>query len=273
VKLDTRLAGDLWRSFADSVQLENAILNLVINARDAMQGGGTVTIETANVHVAADSDEPRDFVSIAVRDTGHGMSKDVAARAVEPFFTTKEIGRGTGLGLSQVFGFVTQSGGSLELDSAPNQGTTVTILLPRDRRRAATAPRLGDEDDGLMVANGRADEVVLVVEDEDQVRSITVEMLNELGYTVIEAAGGEEALAVLEQRPDIALLFTDLVMPGMNGRELSALARQQHPALRVLYATGYAPDEMLGPDRDIPILRKPFESAQLARAVRQVLDG
>jgi CHASE1-domain containing sensor protein/two-component sensor histidine kinase len=272
IKLDTRLAENLWRSFADSVQLENAILNLVINARDAMPGGGTVTVSTANVHGVTESEKPHDFVSISVRDTGHGMSDDVAARAVEPFFTTKEIGRGTGLGLSQVFGFVTQSGGSLQLDTAPGQGTTVTILLPRDRRRSKTARLPGDEDDGLMVANGRPDEVVLVVEDEEQVRSITVEMLRELGYTVIEAANGEDALAELKQRPDVALLFTDLIMPGMNGRDLAALARQQRPELRVLYATGYAPDEMLGSERDLPVLRKPFESVQLARAVRQVLD-
>jgi CheY-like chemotaxis protein len=213
----------------------------------------------------------RDFVSVAVRDTGCGMSQDVLARAIEPFFTTKAIGRGTGLGLSQVYGFVTQSGGSLDVDSAPGRGTTVTILLPRDRRRATAGHRPGEAND-LMVANGHPGEVILVVEDEEQVRRITVEMLRELDYTVLEAGSGEEALALLKQHPDISLLFTDLVMPGMNGRQLSARAQQLRPGLPVLYATGYAPDGLLGSDRDIPMLRKPFESVQLARAIRQVLD-
>lgn len=272
VTLETRLTPDAWRCFADSVQLENAILNLVINARDAMPDGGAVTVETANVRQADASGELRDFVSVAVRDTGCGMSQEVLARAIEPFFTTKAIGRGTGLGLSQVYGFVTQSGGSLDVDSTPGRGTTVTILLPRDRRRATAGHRPG-EGDGLMVANGHPDEVVLVVEDEEQVRRITVETLRELDYTVLEAGSGDEALTILDQHPDVTLLFTDLVMPGMNGRQLSARAQQLRPELRVLYATGYAPDELLGSDRDVPILRKPFESAQLARAIRQVLDG
>jgi signal transduction histidine kinase len=278
IRLETVLADDLWRCFVDAVQLESAILNLAINARDAMPAGGSVTITTANTRrsseSAGDANQASDFVSISVRDTGHGMSDDVAARAFEPFFTTKDVGRGTGLGLSQVYGFVTQSGGTLELTSAPERGTTVVILLPRDRRDDgdSSAPDL----ENARVPTARADEAILVVEDEPEVRRITVETLRELGYTVIEAEGGDEALALLEQHADIALLFTDIVMPGMNGRRLASLARQCRPELPILYATGYAPEDMAGAsndDGDIQTLRKPFEAADLARAVRQTLDS
>jgi CheY-like chemotaxis protein len=272
------LADDLWRCFVDAVQLESAILNLAINARDAMPNGGTVTIATANLRRSSglpdESNQGRDFVSISVRDTGHGMSDDVAARAFEPFFTTKDIGRGTGLGLSQVYGFVTQSGGTLELTSAPERGTTVVILLPRDRREDTAASARAAKDARIPVA--RADETILVVEDEDQVRRIAVETLRELGYTALAAADGDEALALLEQHSEIALLFTDLVMPGMNGRQLAKRARDCRPELPVIFATGYAPEEMLGrpgDDSDIRTLRKPFETAELARAIRQTLDG
>jgi signal transduction histidine kinase len=278
IRLETVLADDLWRCFVDAVQLESAILNLAINARDAMPAGGSVTITTANTRrsseSAGDANQASDFVSISVRDTGHGMSDDVAARAFEPFFTTKDVGRGTGLGLSQVYGFVTQSGGTLELTSAPERGTTVVILLPRDRRDDGDSPAPELED--ARVPTARADEAILVVEDEPEVRRITVEMLRELGYTVIEAEGGDEALALLEQHTDIALLFTDIVMPGMNGRRLASRARQCRPELPILYATGYAPEDMAGAsndDGDIQTLRKPFEAADLARVVRQTLDS
>jgi CheY-like chemotaxis protein len=243
-----------------------------------MPAGGSVTITTANTRrsseSAGDANQASDFVSISVRDTGHGMSDDVAARAFEPFFTTKDVGRGTGLGLSQVYGFVTQSGGTLELTSAPERGTTVVILLPRDRRDDGDSPAPELED--ARVPTARADEAILVVEDEPEVRRITVETLRELGYTVIEAEGGDEALALLEQHADIALLFTDIVMPGMNGRRLASLARQCRPELPILYATGYAPEDMAGAsndDGDIQTLRKPFEAADLARVVRQTLDS
>jgi signal transduction histidine kinase len=278
IELETALADDLWRCFADAVQLESAILNLAINARDAMPDGGTVTIATANLRrslAACDESNPgSDFVSISVRDTGHGMSEDVAARAFEPFFTTKAVGRGTGLGLSQVYGFVTQSGGTLELTSTPDQGTTIVILLPRDQRHEATPRELAVKEE--RVPTGRADETILVVEDEDEVRRVTAETLRELGYTVLEAEGGERALALLERNPDIALLFTDLVMPGIDGRRLASLARQRCPQLPVLYATGYAPEEKLEPSdegSDIPTLRKPFKTIEAARAIRQALDG
>ncbi|GAO38708.1 putative two-component hybrid sensor and regulator [Sphingomonas changbaiensis NBRC 104936] len=278
IRLETVLADGLWRCFADPAQLENAIVNLAINARDATPDGGTVTIATANLRRSADtpagSSSASDFVSITVRDTGHGMPEEVAARAFEPFFTTKDVGRGTGLGLSQVYGFVTQSGGTLELISAPERGTTIVILLPRDQKSEASPPEAPARDEG--VPTGRADEVILVVEDEDQVRRITVETLCELGYSVLEASGGEEALSVIEKKPEIALLLTDIVMPGMNGRRLASLVRQQRPELPILYATGYAPEELRGSDEDdgdIPTLRKPFQAGQVARAVRQALDG
>ncbi|HEU4969347.1 CHASE domain-containing protein [Sphingomonas sp.] len=278
VRLETVLADDLWRCFVDAVQLESAILNLAINARDAMPDGGAVTIATANMRrstgAQSESGQSSDFVSISVRDTGCGMSEDVAARAFEPFFTTKDVGRGTGLGLSQVYGFVSQSGGTLELTSAPERGTTVVILLPRERRNQAAAHEAIEKD--ARVPAGRSDETILVVEDEDQVRRIAVETLRELGYTILEAAGGEQALALLDQHPEVTLLFTDLVMPGMNGRRVAALARERRPELPVLYATGYAPEEILGADEndgDIETLRKPFETADLARAIRRTLDA
>jgi CheY-like chemotaxis protein len=175
--------------------------------------------------------------------------------------------------LSQVYGFVTQSGGTLELTSAPERGTTVVILLPRDRRDDGDSPAPDLKD--ARVPTARADETILVVEDEPEVRRITVETLRELGYTVIEAEGGDEALTLLDQHGDIALLFTDIVMPGMNGRRLASLARQRRAELPILYATGYAPDDMAGAsnDDDIQTLRKPFDAADLARAVRQMLDG
>ncbi|WP_114954572.1 CHASE domain-containing protein [Sphingosinicella terrae] len=273
VRLDLTLAPDLWAVHVDPVQLENAILNLAINGRDAMPDGGTLTIATGN---RAESGGPGpagsadDLVLISVRDTGVGMDEEVAARALEPFFTTKAVGRGTGLGLSQVFGFVQQSGGTLSIDSSPGAGTRIDVRLPRHNGtvQAAAVP-----DEAIPAARGG--ECVLVVEDQDQVRRVAVEALRELGYSVVEASGGAEALGQLERNPDIRLLFSDVVMPEMDGRQLAEEARRRRPDLKIVLTTGYAPAEIFA-DNDwagwLPLLRKPFTMPRLARLIREVLD-
>ena len=279
VRLETVLAGELWPVEADAGQLENALLNLAINARDAMPGGGTLTIRTSNrqldqAYAAGHEDAAAgDYVSIAVTDTGTGMPPDVAARAFDPFFTTKEVGKGTGLGLSMVFGFVRQSGGHLNIDSAPGKGTTMTLFLPR-----AHGAVVGDEPtaEPNALPRGTADEIIIVAEDQEDVRTTTVENLRELGYTVVHAAGGTEALEALARHGGASLLLTDIVMPGMSGPELARVARQQFPGLRIVYTTGYAPDNMADDGRldpDVPMLPKPFTLAQLATCIRQALDG
>ena len=224
VRLETILAGEVWRTHADASQLENALLNLAVNARDSMPGFGRLTIETANAHLddsyaAAHSDVPAgQYVMVAVSDTGSGMAPDVIARAFDPFFTTKTIGKGTGLGLSQVYGFVKQSGGHVKLYSEPGQGTTVKLYLPRffGAGESTTKPEPNN-----VVPTGSAQQIILVVEDEQQVRQITVDMLCELGYPVMEADGAASALRVLDMRPEVGLLFTDIVMPDVNGRQLA----------------------------------------------------
>lgn len=224
IHLETVLAGGLWPVEADASQLENAILNLAINARDAMPEGGALTIETHNCHLdeqyAAANEEvdAGQYVLLAVTDTGSGMPPHVIARALDPFFTTKEVGKGTGLGLSQVFGFVKQSGGYLKIYSEEGQGTTVKLYLPRslaDVIEPDQARSVGP------LRGGRPDELILVAEDEEGVRLTTVEALRELGYTVVHASDGEAALTALERYGDVALLFTDVVMPRMNGRQLA----------------------------------------------------
>ena len=235
IRLETVLAGGLWRTHADSSQLENAILNLAVNARDAMGEGGRLTIETQNASLdddysAAHFEVPAgQYVLIAVSDTGSGMPPDVIRRAFDPFFTTKGLGKGTGLGLSQVFGFVKQSAGHVKIYSELGQGTTMKVYLPRfmGPEMITETPTAGR---ALPVAG--ANEVVLVVEDEERVRHLSVESLRELGYTVLEADGASAALRIIDSRPDIALLFTDVVMPDVNGRKLAdeALRRRPRPA-------------------------------------------
>jgi CHASE1-domain containing sensor protein/CheY-like chemotaxis protein len=278
VQLETFLADGLWRVEADATQLESAILNLAINALDAMDGVGVLTIATANARLdenEGDGDgEAADFVLLTITDTGRGMSPELAERAVEPFFTTKEVGRGTGLGLSQVYGFVTQSGGQLKIDSEPGVGTAIRIHLPR--RQGGGEPEPPPAAPAQEIAQSRGAEVVLVVEDEDQVREMSVDTLAELGYTVLAAASGEEALWLLDQRPDVRLLFTDVVMPGMNGRELAQAARDRMPGVKVLFTTGYARDAIVREGRleeGIAVIQKPFAAADLARRIRETLDS
>ncbi|WP_293450440.1 CHASE domain-containing protein [Phenylobacterium sp.] len=271
IEILTRPADDLWPVHADAAGLENALLNLAVNARDAMPDGGRLVIETENV--AGGAPMSGDHVSIRIVDTGSGMPEAVAERAFEPFFTTKEVGKGSGLGLSQVYGFVSQSGGRVTIESGVGHGTTVTIWLPRWR---GEAPHAEPADAVADAPRARAGESVLVVEDEAEVRRFSVEALRELGYAVREAAGGAEALRQLADGARTDLLFTDIVMPGMTGPQLAAQARAARPDLKVLYTTGYAREAM---DEDGEgevagaVLGKPFTVEQLARKVRQALDG
>ncbi|PCD02943.1 diguanylate cyclase [Sphingomonas spermidinifaciens] len=267
----------LWRVEADPNQLENAILNLAVNARDAMPGGGRLVIETRNAEVhEGDLSEvpPGDYVMVAVTDTGIGMPRETLARVFEPFFTTKEVGRGTGLGLSQVYGFVRQSGGQVKMFSQEHVGTTIRLYLPRFHGED------GVRDEEAVTAAPlprRLDETIMVVEDDDDVRAYTVEVLRELGYRVLEAHDGTTALRLLERRDTaIDLLFTDVVMPGMSGSELVAKARAVKPALRVLYASGYTRNAIMQGGRlepGIDLIAKPFTYEGLARKIRDVIEG
>jgi PAS domain S-box-containing protein len=277
IKVESRLSDDLWRVEVDPHQLESAILNLAVNARDAMREGGTLTIETSNVVLDANATmtysdlAPGDYVLIAVIDSGSGMTSDVLAHAFDPFFTTKPIGEGTGLGLSQVFGFVKQSGGHVKLLSEPNQGTSVLIYLPRlMSERAQSAPELP-----LTQAQGSSKETVLVVEDDEEVRNYSTESLRELGFTVLEAADGESALQVLESHPEVMLMFTDVGLPRMNGRQIVDEARLKRPDLKVLFTSGYARHAIVHDgrlDQGVELLTKPFTRTQLAARIREVLD-
>jgi PAS domain S-box-containing protein len=221
VSLETVLAGGLWRTYADVNQLENSLLNLALNARDAMPDGGKMTIETANCYLdpayvrgIAEPVDPGQYIMIAVADTGIGMDQTTVERVFEPFFTTKDVGKGTGLGLSQVYGFVRQSSGHVKIYSERGEGTTVKIYLPR----YLGAEDVADERDRLPdTARAIGAESVLVVEDDDELRTYTVETLSELGYRVMQARNGDAALEILDRRDDIDLLFTDVVMPGING--------------------------------------------------------
>jgi CheY-like chemotaxis protein len=277
VKIETVLAAGLWKIKADPGQLESALLNLSVNGRDAMNGEGKLTIETANAHI--DDDYAADhqiasgqYVMIAVSDTGSGMPPDVVAKAFDPFFTTKPVGKGTGLGLSQVFGFVRQSEGHVKIYSEKEVGTTVKVYLPRffgEDTERTTRPR-------KPLESGEAREIILVVEDEDRVRLIAVDALRELGYSVLEAASGIEAVRLLEEGNNPTLLFTDVVMPDMNGRELAERALRLRPDLKVLFTTGYTRNAIVHNsvlDRGIQLLQKPFSIEQLAAKIRSVLDG
>ena len=279
LQVETVLAGGLWRTFVDPNQLENAIVNLCVNARDAMPDGGKLTIETGNAHLddtyaASHAEvEAGQYVAICVTDTGTGMTAEVAERAIDPFYTTKGPGRGTGLGLSQVFGFVKQSLGHFKIYSEIDHGTTVKIYLPR--YTGAEDLRPDDTTPADSVPRARENEIVLVVEDEERVRHVSVDALRELGYTVVQASDASQALAILAVQPNIDLLFTDVVMPEMNGRQLVERARTIRPDLHVLYTTGYTRNAIVHNgmlDADVAFIAKPFTVTQLARKVRSVLD-
>jgi PAS domain S-box-containing protein len=279
IHIETVLAGGVWRTHADAGQLENALLNLCVNARDAMPDGGHLTIETSNAHLddayAATHTEVEagQYVLLSVTDTGTGMPPEVVERAFDPFYTTKGPGRGTGLGLSQVFGFVKQSGGHIKVYSEPGQGTTVKLYLPRHSGADAVARLDLAPTDRPMGASG---EIILVAEDDTAVRHMSVDALRELGYTVIQAENAAQALQQLELQPLVSLLFTDIVMPDMNGRRLADAALQKRPDLKVLFTTGYSHNAVIHNgtlDRGVAFLPKPFSLDSLARKIRQVLDG
>ncbi|MCW2351620.1 PAS domain-containing sensor histidine kinase [Sphingobium sp. B12D2B] len=277
VRLETVLAAGVWRTHADRNQLENAIVNLAVNARDAMPDGGHLTIETQNTHAddryaAENFGVPAgQYVMIAVTDTGTGMPDDVIAKAFDPFFTTKAVGKGTGLGLSQVYGFVRQSGGHIKIYSEPGEGTTIKIYLPRFYGEAAGEIEQVRAD----LPRGDEQEVILVVEDEAAVRRFSVDALVELGYRVLEADGGHAALRVLDEHPEITLLFTDIIMPDINGRKLADEACRRRPDLKVLYTSGYTRNAVVHNgvvDPGVELLGKPFTVEQLAAKIRAVLE-
>jgi CheY-like chemotaxis protein len=279
IDIDTVGPGAPWRALADPGQIETALLNLALNARDAMPSGGRLTIETANARIddaaRAEAMEvaPGDYVSLTVADNGLGMTAETAERAFDPFFTTKQETSGSGLGLSMVYGFVKQSGGHVGIDSAPGRGATITIHLPRapDDGEPATAPG----DDELVEPTGT--ETVLLVEDHPRLRHRATTVLRELGYTVVEAATGEEALRRLADDGAIALMFTDIVMPGaLSGPDAARRAIEARPDLKVLFTTGHAEHAELQSDLlagGEALLRKPYSRRELAVRIRRMLDS
>jgi signal transduction histidine kinase/ActR/RegA family two-component response regulator len=280
IQTEVVLSGGLWRIHADAHQLETSILNLVVNARDAMPPqGGKLTLETANAQldekyaVAHADARPGDYVLISVADNGTGMPPEVVARAFDPFFTTKEPGKGTGLGLSQVYGFVTQSGGHIKIVSDLGQGTTFKIYLPR---YTGTADIESAKPADVAAARPVRGESILVVEDDEAVRRLAVEGLSELGYAVIHADTAEHALKALDEHPSVVLLFTDVVMPNVNGRELAEQAQARRPDLKVLFTTGYTREAVVRDgtlEPGVRLIGKPYTLHQLSRAVRETLDG
>jgi PAS domain S-box-containing protein len=280
IRVESVLSAGLWPISADANQIENAILNLALNSRDAMPEGGKLTVETANTsldEVYARSNPEvvaGQYVMVAVSDTGVGMAPDIVENAFEPFFTTKSRGEGTGLGLSQVYGFIKQSGGHLKIYSEPGDGTTVRLYLPR-ASDALNGDVENDREAPSVGLGGK--ETILVVEDDDDVRAYTTDILRELGYRVLEANEGDAALSLIASEPDIDLLFTDIGLPRpFNGRQLVDEARKLRTGIRVLFTTGYAQNAIIHHGRldpGVELIVKPFNFAGLAAKVRQVLDA
>jgi len=277
IVIETVQASGLWPVTVDANQLENALLNLAVNARDAMPEGGKLTIETANTfldetYASSQEVKPGQYVAVAVTDTGTGMTREVLQKAFEPFFTTKDFGKGSGLGLSQAYGFMRQSGGHVRIYSEVGEGTTVKLYLPR-----LAVDGVASVIEELEASpRGTIDRQILVVEDDPDVRAHAVTMLRELGYGVVEAVDGPSALRILDATPDIALLFTDVGLPGMNGRELADEARRRRPALPVLFTTGYARNAIVHNgrlDAGVELITKPFTHAALSMKVHQMLTG
>nr|MBC8239453.1 PAS domain-containing protein [Alphaproteobacteria bacterium] len=278
IAVELKLAGDLWPATVDTPQLENALLNLTVNARDAMPQGGQLTIETANQVLAEDDTaafeelEPGDYVMIAVSDNGAGMSGDVLKRVFEPFFTTKDVGEGSGLGLSMVFGFAKQSGGHVSISSELGAGTTVRIFLPKAQGTPETEPTIEDN----AKERPKGNETILVVEDDEDVLNFLVRALTRLDYTVVAASHGQAALEVMATSSAIDLLLTDVILPGeMSGRDIAMAFREQFPMSGVLYSSGYTRDVLKtrGQLEDgAALLRKPYRPSVLAQHVRDILD-
>ena len=276
VRVKTVLSFDTGFIEADPAELENALLNLVVNSRDAMPEGGTITIETARVDDAklpTGNGKETQYVLITVADNGTGMDRQTLAKAFDPFFTTKGADRGTGLGLSQVYGFVQQSGGQVQINSEPGVGTSVQIYLPR-LPDDAEEPETLEERPAADEQKGT--ETVLVVEDDDAIRGYCTEVLREFGYHVLEAPNAGAALEILERQPDLRLLLTDIGLPGaMNGRQLSDEARQRRPELKVVLTTGYTGDTVIHTgrlERGVSLMAKPFSFVDLTKKVREALD-
>ncbi|PZO82385.1 MAG: hybrid sensor histidine kinase/response regulator [Mesorhizobium amorphae] len=282
VTVERRLERDLRNAKLDAVQAEMALLNIIINARDAMPDGGTVVIETKNKTVVAGEDmgtvslSPGNYVTVSIADTGTGIPPEVIGRVMDPFFTTKEEGKGTGLGLSMVYGFMKQSGGAVRIQSEPGQGTTVTLFFPESDGtssepavRGAQGPRAAD--------NRIGSETILVVDDRPEVADLAETILMDYGYRILKASNGREALEVLDQAERVDMLFSDLIMPGgMNGVMLAREAKRRQPRLKVLLTTGYAEASLERQDAggtEFDVLNKPYRRLELARKVREVLDG
>jgi PAS domain S-box-containing protein len=279
VEVELALASDLWLTLCDGNQLENAILNLAINARDAMLNGGKLTIRTSNEQLERLSPrrpreiEPGEYVCVSVADTGIGMTTEVMARAFDPFFTTKPAGQGTGLGLSMIYGFARQSGGYARIESALGQGTAVELYLPR---------HIGHSRGDLGLAEGLGEhaagegEAVLLVEDDAVVRGLILDALSELGYLVMEAEDGPSAISILETPTKIDLLVTDIGLPGLNGRQVAEAARRSRPGLKVLFMTGYAEMAALSGgflEPGMHLLTKPFPMEALAERIKDMIEG
>ena len=279
-EIEIQIAGPtgLWTTLLDRNQLENALLNLCINARDAMPDGGRIQIETANERLDDSAARARDlppgeYVTLSVGDTGTGMSPETIERAFDPFFTTKPLGEGTGLGLSMIYGFVRQSGGQVRIDSEIGAGTTITLYFPRGSSHGEEEAA-GDEGKGALPPSDG--ETVLIVDDEAAIRSLIIEVLSDLGYTAIEARDGSEGLAQLRSHPRIDLLITDVGLPnGMNGRQLADAARVDRPGLKILFITGYAENAVIGNarlDAGMHVLTKPFAMGTLAGRIRELIE-
>ncbi|WP_128926387.1 ATP-binding protein [Bradyrhizobium guangxiense] len=275
IAIETRLADDAWSAMADPSQLSSAIVNLAVNARDAMPGGGRLVLETANRELDGTSGDGAvrgAFVMVAVSDTGHGIPPDIRERVFEPFFTTKGVGRGTGLGLSMVYGFAKQSGGTVAIESEEGRGTVIRLFLPRSMGEAParTAPV-------QALATARGHEVILVVEDDPLVQGYVIAQLGSLGYRTLVAGDGASALALVDQGAKFDLLFTDIIMPGgMNGRELAEAVRLRRPGVKVLYTSGYSDDAIVHEghlDPGVALLGKPYRKSELSQKIREVLAG
>jgi two-component system cell cycle sensor histidine kinase/response regulator CckA len=269
-------AADLWPVRVDPGQFEQVVLNLAVNARDAMPTGGTLTFETRNLSRAGGPEHlagltPGDYVVLVARDTGHGMDETTRAHVFEPFFTTKALGEGTGLGLAMCYGIVTQAGGQITVDSAPGEGAAFLIYLPS----AAGVPSEAPEPGPTRAAPPTGCETILVVEDDPLIRTLAIRILKSCGYAVMAAEGPRQALLVASQRP-VDLLLTDVVMPERSGRDLAVELRRDIPGLRVLYMSGYTSDEVVARgvhEANADFLQKPFTPATLARRVRETLNG
>ncbi len=280
IEVETVLAGGLWRTHIDAPQLENAILNLCVNARDSMPDGGKLTIETHNCHLddaysAANAEVAEgQYVLVSVTDTGTGMPPEVIERAFDPFYTTKEVGKGTGLGLSQVFGFVKQSGGHVKIYSELGEGTTVKLYLPRYFGKEEAETEIAKSSPGEW-PTAKPGETILVVEDDAHVRKVSVQLVRDLGYEVIEAVSGAQALERLAEDDRVDLIFTDIVMPGMTGRVMADEAIKRRQGVKILYTTGYTRNAVVHNgvlDPGTEFLAKPYTASALATKLRAVLD-